>query len=130
MSEAARVHSVATLEVLRGALAEFGDQAQLALEGVDAEVRRALDWLEGQDRHWLAVIRKQEEFVFLAKQELARRRMMKVGDRSPDTSEQEEELHRARRRLEFAQDKLEVTRHWLRQWDSAMIEFEGPARQL
>ena len=130
MSESARVRDVGALDELRGALAEFGGHAMLALEGVDAALRRALDWLEDQDRYWQSVIRTQEDAVHTAKQELSRRRIMKVSDRPPDCTEQEEELRRARRRLEFAQEKQEATRHWLRQWGTEMIEFEGPTRQL
>jgi hypothetical protein len=130
MSEGARVRNVEVLDALRVALAEFSDQAGMALEGVEAELRRAQEWLEDQDRHWQTMIRKGEEAVFLAKQDLARRRMMKVGDRPVDCTEQEEELYRAKQQLAHAQDKQEITRQWVRQWGTEMIEFEGPTRQL
>lgn len=130
MSDSARVRHVGVLEELRGSLAEFADLATLALEGVDADLRRTREWLERQERHWQATIRKCEDTVNAAKQELARRRLMKAGDRPLDCSEQEEQLHRARRRLEFAEEKQEVTRNWLRQWDTEMIDYEGPTRQL
>jgi hypothetical protein len=112
MSESARVRSV------------------LALEAVENELRRTQEWLEDQDSRWTAEIREQEEASFIAKQELARRRMMKIGERHVDCWEQEKAVRMAQQRLEFAQEKLEITRHWLRQWSSEMIEFEGPTRHL
>jgi hypothetical protein len=130
MSESARVRHVGALNELGGALTSFADRSLLALESVDAEMRRALDWLDAQVGHWQTEIRKSEEAVFLAKQELGRKKLMRVGDRPPDTSEQEEALYHARERLRRAEDKLEATRNWLRQWDTEMIEYEGPTRQL
>ncbi len=130
MSDSARVRSVDVLGTLRGALVEFADQTVLALDSVASEIRRAEEWLQDQDRRWQTEIRTQEEAIFLAKQELTRRRVLSAGDRPVDCSEQEKTLRLARQRLEFAEEKLEITRHWLRQWDSTMIEFEGPTRQL
>ena len=49
MSESARVRDVLALDELRGALAEFGEQTMLALESVDAALRRTREWLEDQD---------------------------------------------------------------------------------
>ena len=130
MNESARVRFVGTLEELRGALTVFADKSALALECMDAELRRTQEWLERQLAHWQAEIRQCEEAAFLAKQELARKRMMKFDDQPVDTWEQEQALRRAKRRLEVAEDKQEVTRNWLRQWASELLEYEGPARLL
>jgi hypothetical protein len=130
MSDSARVHSIDALDDLREALIQFGDRTLQALDAASAELRRTHEWLDDQERYWRDQIRKQEEAVFLAKQELARRRMMKVGDRHVDCSDQEKELRRAKERLEFAEEKQELTRHWLRQWATETMEFEGPCRQL
>src|SRR5687767_7005244 len=113
MSESARVRQVGALADLRGVLTLFADRTMLALESVDAELRRAQEWLDSQAGHWQTEIRKGEEAVFLAKQELSRKKMMRVGDRAPDCSEQEEALYYAKERLRRADEKLEVTRHWL-----------------
>jgi hypothetical protein len=130
MSDSARVRSIDALDDLREALIQFGDRTLQALDAAAAELRRTHEWLDDQERYWRDEIRKQEEAVFLAKQELARRRMMKVGDRHVDCSEQEKALRRAKERLEFAEEKQELTRHWLRQWATETMEFEGPCRQL
>jgi hypothetical protein len=56
--------------------------------------------------------------------------MMKMGDRPPDCSEQEEALARARQRLAYAEEKLERVRRWQRQFPQALVDYEGPANQL
>ena len=45
------------------------------------EIRRAFDFLEAQLAMWKTEIRKAEEAVVQAKSELARKRMVKMGDR-------------------------------------------------
>jgi len=65
--------------------------------------------------------------VFKAKQELARRRLMRVGDRQADTTEQEVALARAQQRLAYAEDKESACRRWLRDLPDAIAEYEGHA---
>ena len=56
--------------------------------------------------------------------------MMRIGDRAPDTTEQEKALQLAQARLAHAEDKVENCRRWLRLLPEAIIDYEGPARQL
>src|SRR6266702_3390991 len=62
--------------------------------------------------------------------ELERKKMMKIGDRKPDTTDQEKALRRAQAWLEHAEEKLAHTRHWQRAFPDAMLDYQGPARQL
>src|SRR5438034_1570297 len=98
----AQVHAVQRLADFKAALQTFTDKAKDAMSGNQMELRRTLDWLEAQLAMWKAEIRHAEDAVFQAKQELARRKMMKVGDRPPDTTFQEKELRKAKARLEYA----------------------------
>src|SRR5262249_41591649 len=97
---------------------------------VAMEIRRVENWLDDQRKYWTRTAQECEDQVFQAKQELARRRMMRIGDRPPDTTEQEEILRRAQARLEYAEDKLEHTKRWLRQFPEHVIECEGPLNML
>ena len=56
--------------------------------------------------------------------------MMRVGDRPPDTTEQEKNLARARQRLDHAQEKLTATKHWLITLPDEVREFEAQSRLL
>ena len=130
MAESARVRSVNALEEFRGSWLNFGHKSLAALDLIWAEIRKTEAWLQTQVDMWAFEIRKGEEAVFLAKQELAKRKMMRFADRIPDTSEQEKAVRKAVARLEFAREKLAVTRRWLRDLDNELIEFEGPVRSL
>lgn len=126
----ARVRSIEGLAGLKAALCTFAAEAKEALSAAALEIRRAQNWLDDQHKHWTAAVRKSEDVVFHAKQELSRRRMMRIGDRPPDCTEQEEALELARRRLEHAEDKLEATRRWQRQLPEAILDYDGPVNQL
>jgi hypothetical protein len=126
----ARVFSLDALVDLKATLCTFTSEAREALSAVEMEIRRNQVWLDGQLAHWRDMVRRCEDEVFQARQELTRRRMMRIGDRPPDTTEQEEALQLAQARLAHAEDKVETTRRWLRVLPQAIIEYEGPARQL
>jgi hypothetical protein len=126
----ARVSSLDALVDLKAALCIFTAEAREALSALEMEIRRSQLWLDEQLKYWRDAVGQCEDAVFQAKQELTRRRMMRIGDRPPDTSEQEEALQLAQARLAHAEDKVEKTRRWLRLLPEAIIEYEGPARQL
>jgi len=128
MSQSAHVVSVGALADFRAGLCVFADEAKNALTTLDMDIRRALDWLTGQLQHWKEEARAAEDAVILARNELARRRMMRISDRPPDTTEQEKVLARARAWLEHAQERLENTKRWLWALPEEIRDYEGPAR--
>ena len=130
MNPAAHVTSIQGMADFQAALLTFAEKAKEALSTVDLELRRMLDWLADQAKHWQTEIRLAENAVFEAKNALARKKMMKIGDRRPDTTDEEKELRRAQAWLEHAQEKLARTRHWQRAFPDAMLDYQGPARQL
>ena len=76
MSQSANVLSVAALEELRAAMVAFAAAAKEVLYSVESEIRRSGDWLEEQLHGWQNEVRRCEDAVFEARQELARRRMI------------------------------------------------------
>jgi hypothetical protein len=130
MSDFARVTSIEALKDFRADLCTFGEEAMKALLSVQMAAQRTLDWIEEQANYWLREVRRWEDAVIEARTELARRKMIRIGDRVPDCTEQEKILRLARIRLEEAQDKLARTRRWLPQFRRALDEYHGPARQL
>jgi multidrug resistance efflux pump len=121
----AQVHSLEKLLDFQAALATYAHQAKEALCSLDMEIRRTQDWLEGQLKLWQAEVRRAEEEVFQAKQELARRRLMRIGDRKADTTEQEIALAKAQQRLAYAEDKQRACQRWLRELPEAINEYQG-----
>ncbi|MBM4068841.1 MAG: hypothetical protein FJ271_07830 [Planctomycetes bacterium] len=130
MAGSAEVASLQALIDWKASLCTFTAEAKEALSSLAMEVQHTLAWLEEQLKYWTSMVRKCEEEVFQAKLELSRRKMMRIGDRPPDTTEQERALRRARERLEHAEEKVEYCRHWLRQLPEDISDYEGPARQL
>lgn len=130
MAEFAEVTSLQALMDWKASLCTFTSEAKEALSSLAMEIQHTLAWVEDQLKYWKSMVAKCEEEVFQAKLELSRRRMMRIGDRPPDTTEQERALRRARERLEHAQEKEENCRHWLRQLPQDINDYQGPARLL
>jgi chromosome segregation ATPase len=124
----AEVHAIQRLADFQAALTTFRDKAKAAADSNLMEIRRCLDWLESQLQFWKGEIRRAEEAVFVAKQELTRRKMMRISDRPPDTTEQEKALRRAQARLAHAEEKRDNTKAWLIKFPDAVEEYEGQAK--
>jgi hypothetical protein len=129
-SEFARVTSIEALKDFRADLCTFGDRAKDGLSSVQMEIQRALDWIGNQEKYWHREVRRWEEAVNQARAELARRKMIRIGDRVPDCTEQEDILRAALRRLDESEEKLHKTRRCLPSFRRAVDEYLGPARQL
>jgi hypothetical protein len=130
MSGSANVTSIESLGQLRAALCTFGEKAADAVLAADAEIQRTVDWLDDQVSYWKHEVRRWEDEIFRCRTELSRRRMLRIGDRPPDCTEQEEALEHARQALAHAEDQVEVTRRWQRLWHEAVIEYGGPVGQF
>src|SRR5262245_14096982 len=130
MNPSANVLETTTLVEFRAGLCTFTERAKDALGILDLDIRRARDWLEEQTALWKKAVRHAEDRLLQAKNELTRRRLMRIGDRPPDCTEQEEALELAKRRLEFAQERFGNCRRWQRALPEALIDYEGPSNQL
>jgi hypothetical protein len=124
----AQIHAVQQLADFRASVQTFRDKAKDAMGSNLMEIRRCQDWLETQLQMWKGEIRRAEEAVIAAKNELARRRMMRIGDRPPDTTDQEKVLRKARQRLEHAEEKRDHTKKWLIQFPDAVQEYDAQAK--
>lgn len=125
---AAQVHVIERLAEFKAALRSFADKAKDAMTGNAMELRRSGDWLEAQLGLWKTEVRKAEDAVVQARNELTRRKMMRIGDRPPDTTEQEKALRKCQARLAHAEEKRDNTKRWLRQLPDDIEEYNGQAR--
>jgi hypothetical protein len=123
----AQVQSLQKLIDFQASLATFSQRVKEALTSNAVEIRRAQEWLQEQLNAWQVEVRRAEEAVFNAKQELARKRMMRFGDRPADTTDQEIALAKARQRLAHAEEKRDATRRWIRDLPEAISEYDGQA---
>lgn len=130
MHSPADITTTRVLEDLRSAFLQFGEAVRQALAEADLSARKQEDRLAEAADRWHAEGRRAKQEVRAAEIELQRRRRLKIGDRSPDTTEQEEILRRAQARLDLAREKAEAVRRWQRDWPQAVLEVQGPVRQL
>ena len=113
------------------AVATFADEARNALATYDMELGRTLEWLlSHQPQAWQQEIRKAEEAIRVAKIELGRCRSQKLpGGGEPSCMEEKKILERAKRRQQFAEEKLIVTRKWGQNFQSRR-DCNTPARPV
>ncbi len=128
----ANVTQVAALADFRAALAEFTSEVRRALTDIQLEVRRAMEWIHvDRPAHWRLEARRSGEALAHAKDELSHSRTYKqIGDYIPACIEEKKAVEKAKRRLELAEEKIEVVRHWMVATRHAVDEFQGPMQQL
>ncbi len=132
MAGRAKVTSLDALDTFAAALRVFSDEAARALEGIDVNVRKAVDWI-GVDRkaYWKGQLQRSEQRAHEAKLNLQRAQTFRrVDDYRPSCIEEKREWERARRRVEVCRQQVEAVRHWSRVVDRAVYEYEGGASQL
>src|SRR5262245_4274191 len=131
LNDAADVRSIEALRELHATVCKFRTDAQDGLLSGELSIRRANDYLVEKLHFWQAAIRKCEEEVFQAKQELKQRQYVGFDGRVPDCTVQEQNLKRAQGRLRYAQEKVETVRRWMIKLPNQVSEvYEGPARHL
>jgi hypothetical protein len=130
MAVGAKVTSVDAIEQFKANLIRFKTDAGNALASLDMGIRRAFDWLEGQQKHWQTEVRQWQEFANRAKAELIQFEYGRAETRGPGYTEKQIALHEAQSRLRQAEARVQSCKRWARVLPCEVIECEGPARQL
>jgi hypothetical protein len=131
MSSQAEVHSIEALKEFRVALALYGDETLAALGGIEAEVRRTVNWLQQERPYfWQEQIKRRREQVSQAKAEVFRRQLQKRPDYTPSMSEQMENLRRAEANLQDAEKRLISVRKWQPILQHAVLEYHASCQRL
>lgn len=123
------VRSVDVLRAIREAFILFTDDSKHALDSMESEVRRCIDWLTHDQRiYWQNEVKRRKEKVSEAKAELHRKQISNMHGQNAHDSEQREGVREAVRRLEEAEDKVENVHRWLPLVERAVMEYNGQAR--
>ena len=130
MSESAQVASIDALREFRAKLCEFGVDALESLAAVELELRHMDDWLAERLKYWQLQLRDRGEDLARAKAALVRHKWGSKDGKGVGTTEVEMDVKKAKRRIEEAEAKLEITKRWQRDLPKAVHEYDGPARQL
>ena len=110
----------------------FRNEAIAALEGLDMDIRRALEWIHGDRReHWNGEVRRGWDRITQARIQLQQARTVRrIGDHEPACPDEKKALDRAKRRLETAQAKVEAVRSCARAIDEAVNDYRGARTPL
>jgi hypothetical protein len=132
MSRFARVTSIDVLPFLAAALQKFRSEGAGAVDDVESEVRRALEWIHHDRKDfWTHELRRAEDALNQARIALQQAMTMRrIADRAPSCIDEKRMLERAKRRAETARRKLEAVRHWSIALDRAADDFRRSHSQF
>jgi chromosome segregation ATPase len=121
----AKVTSIDALESFRASMIVFANKAHSVLDQVTDEIGRTRSWIQHDQRlYWEREVRKRSRTLLQAEQELLSARMIKLLD---SLAALQAAVHKAKRALEEAEEKLRCVKLWTRDFDSS---FEPLAKSL
>ena len=131
MNAGADVASLAALTEWYAALVGFRTDAQNALSSLNLSLQQAANWLDDQERYWHRQVRVCEDEVTQAKAELRTRQFANLSGEKPDCTVQEDNLRRAKSRLENAEDRKDAVPQWMKRLPKEILDtYDGPVRHL
>jgi len=132
MSRTARVTSIDVLPLLAAALQKFRSDGAGAVDDVESEVRRALEWIHHDRKdYWTQELRRAEEALNQARVALQQAMTMRrMADHAPSCIDEKRALERAKRRVETARRKLDAVRHWSVALERAADDFRRSHMQF
>ena len=128
----ARLTRIDAVREMAAAVDVFRSEAISALEGLDMDLRRALDWIHVDRReHWNGEVRRGWDRITQARIQLTQARTVRrIGDHEPACPDEKKALSRAQQRLETAQQKVEAVRRCARAIDEAVNDYRGARTPL
>lgn len=123
----ASVQSIDALWEFRGHLIEFAHVAHQALDMLQLEARRGVDWLTvDRVRYWKNENRKAWDNVSRCKDAVHQAQIQRqIADRIPDCIDEKKALAKAQEYLKLTERKLAALQHWCREVTHVLNEFEG-----
>lgn len=130
MSDRANVQSIDALKEAKAALAAFAQDVGAVLANVDGDVARMGQWITlERPSHWKREVRKREDDVNRARQEISRKHLVSAPEPA-NTVLERKVLARCLRRVEEAQKRAEATRRWSGTWDKQTLLARGAIAAL
>lgn len=128
----ARLTRIDAVREMAAAVDAFRAEATAALENLDMEIRRVLEWIH-HDRHdhWNHQVRREWERITEARVQLQQAMTARrIDEHDPACIDEKKALARAKQRLETAQEKVEAVRHCARAVDHAVDDYRGARTPL
>lgn len=116
MSDQAQLKSVAAVDVFRNRLIVYLEKATAILDEVNSEVRGTLAWLEDRQKpYWEQQVRQRARALEEAQHEIFGARLSQFKEAN---DAQQMAVHRAKRNLREAEEKLRAVKLWCRRYQS------------
>ena len=114
MSTQADIKSIDTLSLVKLAMITYAHDSSQALAEIEIEGQRGIDWITvDRAAFWKAETRRAADGVNQAIKDLEHcRTYKKVGDNAPACAEEKKSLEKARKKLQRAEEKLELVKRW------------------
>ena len=131
MSRQADVNSIDSLRRFRLALQQYGETVQDVVTTLQCELQRAVDWFE-QDRmsFWPAEVRRSNDRLVEALNQLEMKQLAVDRSDAPSCYDEKKAVENAKRRLRYAEERVQRTRHWLRVVKHEADEFKALLAKL
>lgn len=112
-------------------MAKFSHRANDAIENMNGEIRRTIDWIE-HDRpaYWKQRVQKAFDGVAEAKANLHRCLMYPINDEQPSCAEERAALKKAEAHLAHCREKQQRVRGWAQTLRHEIHEYEGRIANL
>jgi hypothetical protein len=126
MNRQADVNSIDSIRQFRIALQDYSETVQDVVATLQCELQRAVDWFE-QDRmsFWPAEVRRSNDKLVEARNQLEMKQLAVDPSSAPSCYDEKKAVERAKRRLRYAEERVQKTRHWLRIVKHEADEFKG-----
>lgn len=131
MSEA-KVDSIEQIKAFKRALWRFAEVANAALSEAEADAQSTLRWLENDQRsYWALNVRKSQELVSRCEEALRHKRLFKdASGRIPSAVDEEKALQKAKRQLEYAQQRVENVKRYTPRLQREIMLYKGQVQKL
>ncbi|MFT5527348.1 MAG: exonuclease VII large subunit [Pirellulaceae bacterium] len=131
MSKSAKVSSIEALPQFKTALTRYEEGMRDGLTMLMLEVRRGLNWLEN-DRapYWRREYRKASDRLTEARQVLERKELTINADDRPSCYEEKKQLEKAKRRLQYCEEKMDAVKKWVQITRQESEKFETQIARL
>src|SRR6478672_1183557 len=128
----ARVENIESIVAFKRALWRFAEIANAALTDAEADAVGTLRWLETEQRtYWQMNVRKSQELVAHCEEALRHKRIFKdASGRTPSAVDEEKALAKAKRQLEYANQRLENVRKYTPRLQREILLYKGQAQRL
>ena len=131
MNQQARVTSIEAIHQFRAELRRYEEKVRDTLEQLLHESRRAIEWVEGdRSSYWPNEMRKSENRLASARNDLERAKMSKLSDESKDCYDEQKLVELCQMRLRLSEDKIKVVRRWRHLMRHHADELDGKLARL